>query len=368
MGEYQEMYNKTDRYSSNNKTGNPGYGQTSSSRRRSSGQGPRQDRFGKGPKDKDFSKKDRNKSEKDRDIRASLPDAAEIKNLLGIVSDYRVIKLTPIGAFLSPCVSDGPDPSEVSRFEILLPQNEFADSELKRGDIIQAFTYLDSEDRPVSTLRTPYLSLGGLALLKCSQASDFGAFLEWGLMKDLFLPFKEQTYKVKAGDEVLVTLYMDKSSRLCASMKVYKLLKTDSPYNPGDHVTGLVYQLSDRFGAYIAVDDIYSARIPEKDLVKTIKIGDRPTLRVSKVLPDGKLELSMREPAYMQLSDDCERIMAELNKTKNGFLPYHDKTESLILKTKFNMSKNAFKRAIGHLYKQGKINISEDGISLAASD
>ena len=265
---------------------------------------------------------------------------------------------------MDPNGTEGSAGSSLSGFEILLPKNEFVDKSLRRGDLIQAYTYLDSEDRPVATLRTPAISLGGLALLKCNQATPLGAFLDWGLMKDLFLPFNEQTYKVKAGDEVLVTMYMDKSSRLCASMKVYKLLKTDSSYKPGDHVTGLVYQLSDRFGAYIAVDDIYSARIPAKDLVKSLRIGERPTLRVSKVLPDGKLELSMREPAHLQLSDDCELILNELKNAKNGFLPYHDKTESLILKTKFNMSKNAFKRAIGHLYKQGLIEIYENGIEL----
>ena len=310
-------------------------------------------------------KAEKKNSESVKDIRGSLPDAAEIKDLLGTVSDFRIVKLIPIGAFLSPIAPTGQNEgSVIENFEILLPKNEFADKSLRRGDIIQAFTYLDSEDRPVATLRTPALSLGGLALLKCNQATALGAFLDWGLMKDLFLPFNEQTYKVKAGDEVLVTMYMDKSSRLCASMKVYKLLKTDSAYKPGDHVTGLCYQLSDRFGAYIAVDDIYSARIPAKDLVKSLRIGERPTLRVSKVLPDGKLELSMREPGYLQINEDCERILNELKASEKGFLPYHDKTESLILKNKFNMSKNSFKRAIGHLYKEGLITIYSNGIEL----
>jgi predicted RNA-binding protein (virulence factor B family) len=112
------------------------------------------------------------------------------------------------------------------------------------------------------------------------------------------------------------------------------------------------------------VDDIYSARIPAKDLVKSLRIGERPTLRVSKVLPDGKLELSMREPAHLQINEDCERILNELKASEKGFLPYHDKTESLILKNKFNMSKNSFKRAIGHLYKEGLITIYSNGIEL----
>lgn len=358
------MYNKTDRYSKSRKTDNTGYKKASASGKYGNKKSGTNDRYNKTDKRTAAPKSEGTGT---KDIRSSLPDAAEIKGLLGTVSDFRINKLTPIGAFLTPMDPNGTEGSagsSLSGFEILLPKNEFVDKSLRRGDLIQAYTYLDSEDRPVATLRTPAISLGGLALLKCNQATPLGAFLDWGLMKDLFLPFNEQTYKVKAGDEVLVTMYMDKSSRLCASMKVYKLLKTDSSYKPGDHVTGLVYQLSDRFGAYIAVDDIYFARIPAKDLVKSLRIGERPTLRVSKVLPDGKLELSMREPAHLQLSDDCELILNELKNAKNGFLPYHDKTESLILKTKFNMSKNAFKRAIGHLYKQGLIEIYENGIEL----
>ena len=301
------------------------------------------------------------------DIRSSMPDAAEIRELLGRISTFRISKLIPIGAFLSPATSDSGSEDigkQLEQFEILLPKNELEGTSFKRGDILEAFTYLDSEDRPVATLRTPKLTMGELAVLKCSQTTPVGAFLEWGLKKDLFLPFKEQTVRVKPGNNVLVTLYMDKSSRLCASMKIYKLLRTDSPYQAKDHVNGFVYELSDQYGAYVAVDNIYSAMIPARDLVKNVKIGESLDLRVSKVLSDGKLELSMREPGYLQLGDDCDRVYQELKDSSKGFLPYHDKTESLILKTKFNMSKNAFKRAIGHLYKQGLIEIKEDGIYL----
>ena len=298
---------------------------------------------------------------KSGDIRSSMPDPAEIKDILGIFSDFRVSKITPIGAFLSPLAN------EISHFEILLPKNEFSGSEPERGKNIRAFTYLDSEDRPVATLRTPAIMLGGLALLKCREVTSLGAFLDWGLMKDLFIPFKEQTVRIKKGDEVLVTLYMDKSSRLCASMKIYKLLRTDSPYKANDHISGLVYELSDKHGAYVAVDNIYSGLIPQRELVKSIRVGDTLNLRISKVLEDGKLELSMREPGYLQLDSDCEKILNELKASSKGFLPYHDKTESLIIKNKFNMSKIAFKRAIGHLYKQGAIEIRDDGIALKPS-
>ena len=147
-------------------------------------------------------------------------------------------------------------------------------------------------------------------------------------------------------------------------MKIYKLLSTESPYKANDHVEGLVYELSNEHGAYVAVDNKYSGLITNRDLIKSVKVGEQLQLRVSKVLPDGKLELAMREQSHLQLSDDCDRIYNELKASTKGFLPYHDKTESLIIKNKFNMSKIAFKRAIGHLYKQGLIEIKDDGIRL----
>ena len=294
---------------------------------------------------------------------AAPTDISELRDFMGKVSPFRVAKLTPIGAYITPIEAIENAPAG-SRREILLPKNEFADRELKHGVTINAFLYHDSEDRPIATLKDPALTIGGLALLKCTAASQIGAFLDWGLMKELFLPFKEQTAKIKPGAEVLVTLYTDKSSRLCASMKIYRLLKTDSPYSAGDNVEGIAYEYSGEHGMYVAVDNMFSAMIPNKELMREVRIGERLKLRVSRVMHDGKLELSMREPGYLQINDDCDRIYNELKNAKNGFLPYHDKTESLILKTKFNMSKNAFKRAIGHLYKQGLIEIREDGISL----
>ena len=289
-------------------------------------------------------------------------DPAEVVALLGKVSALKIAKLTPIGAYLS--VADLETYPDLKSHEILLPKNEFAGKELRRGEILEAFVYLDSEDRPIATLKAPVLSMGELAVLTCSETTQMGAFLDWGLMKELFLPFKEQTYRIKKGDKALVTLYIDKSSRLCASMKIYKLLSTESPYKANDHVEGLVYELSNEHGAYVAVDNKYSGLITNRDLIKSVKVGEQLQLRVSKVLPDGKLELAMREQSHLQLSDDCDRIYNELKASTKGFLPYHDKTESLIIKNKFNMSKIAFKRAIGHLYKQGLIEIKDDGIRL----
>ena len=288
---------------------------------------------------------------------------------IGTVQTLEVARITPIGAYLAvPGNTLSKNNADRAADEVLLPNNEFKTGEnprrLNRGDSLDAFVYLDSEDRPIATLRTPGLTLGGLAVLKCKDVNGVGAFLDWGLLKDLFLPYREQTAKVKPGDEVLVTLYQDKSNRLAASMKVYKLLRSDSPYQKGDNVNGFVYELSRDFGAFVAVDDMYTALIPKKELMRDLKIGERLSFRVSKVHEDGKLELSMREPGYLQIFSDCDIILNELRNAKNGFLPYHDKSESLVIKAKFNMSKNSFKRAIGHLYKEGKITIADNGITL----
>jgi len=302
----------------------------------------------------------------DSEPKSAPSDISELKEYMGQVCDYRIVRITPIGAYITPVstVSGESLPDNVQHPEILLPKNEFGEKTPDKGRILSAFLYHDSEDRPVATLKTPVLTIGKLAVLKCRQASTIGAFLDWGLMKDLFLPFKEQTARVKVDDDVLVTLYLDKSCRLCASMKVYKLLRTDSDYMTGDNADGIVYELSTEHGAFVAIDNMFSAMIPRREIMRDLRVGEKLRFRIARVLPDGKLELSMREPGYLQINEDCDKIYEELQKAPNGFLPYHDKTASLVLKTKFNMSKNSFKRAIGHLYKKGLITIKEDGICL----
>ena len=187
---------------------------------------------------------------------------------------------------------------------------------------------------------------------------------DWGLEKDLFLPFKQQTRKVKAGDQVLASLYIDKSGRLCATMNVYEHLRTDSPYKKDDMVTGRIYEISKNFGAFVAVDDCFSALIPKKELfgaTEPPKIGERVTARVVKVLEDGKLTLSIREKAYLQIQKDAEKIEKLLD-SYEGSLPFNDKAAPEVITHETGMSKNEFKRAVGHLLKEGKIQITEKNI------
>lgn len=244
---------------------------------------------------------------------------------------------------------------------VLLPMKQVPDG-VKIGDKIKVFLYKDSSDRLIATTNEPKISIGKLAVLTVKEVGKIGAFLDWGLEKDLFLPFKEMTQKVNVDDEVLVTLYIDKSSRLCASMKgLYNLLSKNSPYQKDDMVTGRVYEFSDNFGTFVAVDDCYSARIPKHEDHSFLRIGDVIEAKVSGVKEDGKLDLTIREKAYIQMDADAEKIM-ELLDSYAGVLPFSEKASPEVIKRETGLSKNAFKRAIGHLYKERKISLSDGKI------
>ena len=286
---------------------------------------------------------------------------------LGKKQTLEVVQTTDFGVYLAGSSEEKRNErkksdSDLPVSKILLPKNQVKPG-TKIGDTYEVFVYKDSEDRPIATTTIPPLELNKIALLTIKEISSIGAFLDWGLAKDLLLPFKEQTYRPNTGESVLVKLYIDKSKRLCATMKIYDSLKTDSEYKRDDKVQGTVYEIIDAFGAFVAVDNQYSALIPKNELFKNIKAGDQIEARVVLVHEDGKLVLSLREKAYLQLDEDAARIYELLIK-ENGFLPYHDKSESEEIKQKFNLSKNAFKRAIGHLMKEGKIKILDNGIQL----
>lgn len=245
--------------------------------------------------------------------------------------------------------------------KVLLPISQLPDG-IKIGDEVPLFIYKDSKDRPIATVRTPLVELGKVARLRVSQVTKIGAFLDWGLEKDLFLPFKEQTFRVREGEECLVALYIDKSERLAATMKVYHYLQTTTDlYTKDDRVEGTLYEISDNFGAFVAVDDKYSGLIPKKDFTENIQPGTHVCARVSSVTPDGKLTLSLKEKAYIQMSVDADKIM-KLIAEYDGVLPFNDKASPETIKRETGMSKNEFKRAVGNLLKAGKIEITDKSI------
>ena len=257
---------------------------------------------------------------------------------LGEYQKLTVIKRVEFGVYLAE--------TEDTERRVLLPAKQVPEN-TKIGDELEVFLYKDSKDRLIATTNKPKITLGGLAVLRVAEIGKIGAFLDWGLEKDLFLPYKEMTVKVQPEDEVLVTLYIDKSSRLCASMKkLYDLLSKDSPYKAGDMVEGRVYEFSDNFGTFLAVDDKYSAMLPKYEDASKLRIGDVIEVKVTNVKPDGKLDVSMREKAYLQMDEDAEKVMQVIEEFA-GVLPFSDKASPEVIKRETGLSKNAFKRASG---------------------
>ena len=271
-----------------------------------------------------------------------------------------IVKKVEFGVYLAK--EQEADPEE----KVLLPRKEVPEN-VQIGDEIEVFLYRDSKDRMIATVRQPKLSLGEVALLRVKENGKIGAFLDWGLEKDLLLPFREQVRKVRPGEECLVALYLDKSKRLCATMKVYHYLRTDSPYEKDQKVTGTLYEISDNFGAFVAVDNCYSALIPKKEPLGNAKVGDTVEARVTEVLKDGKLSLSLREKAYIQMNEDAQKLL-KLLEEQGGELPVGDKSSPEKINELTHMSKNEFKRAAGNLYKQHLIRIEEHKLYQLSSD
>ena len=266
---------------------------------------------------------------------------------LGKKQKLTVVKTVDFGVYLAE------DMHADAKNRVLLPSKQVSEG-TKEGDSVEVFIYKDSQDRLIATTKEPKLQVGQTAVLKVSQVTRIGAFLDWGLEKDLLLPYHEQTLKVREGEDVLVALYVDKSSRLCATMKVYHYLSTRTPYVVGDMVKGRVYEISDKFGVFVAVDDKYSALIPAREAKGKYRPGKILELRVSEVKEDGKMNVTDRQKAYLQINEDAENVMEVINEFA-GVLPFDDKASPEVIQREFGLSKGAFKRAIGHLMKEGKV-------------
>ena len=273
---------------------------------------------------------------------------------LGKKQKLMVVKTVDFGVYLAE------DKKAEQKDRVLLPAKQVPEG-TKEGDILEVFIYKDSSDRLISTTREPLLQVGQTAVLKVVQVTKIGAFLDWGLEKDLLLPYHEQTVQVREGEECLVALYVDKSNRLCATMKVYHYLSTRPPYVLGDMVKGRVYEISERFGVFVAVDDKYSALIPAREAKGKYRPGKVMELRVTEVKEDGKMNVSDRQKAYLQINEDAEMVLGIIEEFA-GVLPFDDKAAPEVIQREFGLSKGAFKRAVGHLLKEGKIELKDGKI------
>lgn len=247
--------------------------------------------------------------------------------------------------------------------QVLLPKKQVPQG-AKPGDELEVFIYRDSSDRLIATVNRPFITLGEVKALTVKQTTKIGAFLEWGLEKDLLLPFKEQTTKVNTGDEYLVALYIDKSNRLCATMKIYDYLSDESPYNNEDTVVGTVYNYNPEYGVFVAVDNKYHGMIQKKEATRNFKIGEKVEARVLSVRDDGKLDLSVRQKSYLQIEENADMIYRKIQEM-GGRLLYNDKASPEVIKADFQMSKNDFKKAIGRLLKESKIIIGDNYIKIS---
>ncbi|MGN0318567.1 MAG: S1 RNA-binding domain-containing protein [Lachnospira sp.] len=268
---------------------------------------------------------------------------------LGKQQCLNVVKTTDFGVYLG-----------TEDEKVLLPIKQVPD-DIEIGDALTVFVYKDSSDRLIATTRTPKVTLGKLARLKVSQTSNIGAFLDWGLEKDLLMPYKEQTTHVNTGDEYLVALYVDRSGRLAATMRVNQYLTVAEGLVKDSAVTATVVGIAPDYRVYLAIEDKYQGFIPANDVYEKLKIGDVVHGRVTRVRDDGKLVVSLKQKAYIQMDEDSHIIFEEIKKS-GGSIPFTDKSDPELIKSRFNMSKNAFKRGVGRLLKEGKIVIKSDSI------
>lgn len=269
-------------------------------------------------------------------------------NDLGTYTERKIDRIRSVGAYLEG--------------DILLPKKELTDKD-QVGSEVKVFVYNDSRGRPIATKKKPRLLPQEIGKLRVIELSNIGAFLDWGLDKDLLLPFHEQTYRPKKGEDVFVAVYLDRSERFCATMKLREHLSHTHSYKEGDIVQGTVYHLHKEHGAFVAVDNQYEARIANKELYGAFSVGETIEGRVLKVHVDGRIDLSVREMSHLAIDVNASLILDAL-KENDGFLPYNDSSSPDHIRDFFSMSKSDFKRATGRLYKERKILFKNGGIVL----
>lgn len=274
---------------------------------------------------------------------------------LGKRNDMKVLRKVDFGVYL--------DGGEVG--EILLPNRYVPDGCLE-GDVVNVFVYLDSEERLVATTQKSLVEVNHFACLEVKWINEHGAFLDWGLMKDLFCPFKEQKQKMQVGYKYVVYAYIDALTyRIVASAKIDKFLSSEEPpYSKGDEVEIIVWQKTE-LGFKVIVDEKFAGMLFDKDVFQPLRKGDRLKGYIKQIRPDGKIDITLQNATGVeQVGDFVDRLKQELFASEGGFLPYHDKSEPEEIYSKFRVSKKIFKRAVGMLYKRGLIEIEDNGIQL----
>ncbi|WP_448518649.1 CvfB family protein [Rhodoflexus sp.] len=277
------------------------------------------------------------------------------ENIIGRYHTFRVVKLVDFGAYLDTPLG-----------ELLLPKKYMPEG-LQPNDYIEVFVYHDSEDRPIATTLRPYAQLGEFACLEVTHTTDFGAFLDWGLEKDLFVPLKEQHRTMRKGQVHVVRISTDpRTGRLIGIGKIGSFLNKRQPdLYQNQEVDLLIYEKTD-LGYMCIINNTYAGILYHSELFEPLVIGHRCKGFVKKIREDYKIDLSLRKQGYFGIKNQQDVILDALQ-AAGGFLPYHDKTDPETIRRAFKMSKKTFKTLIGNLFKAGKIKLSEKGINFAKS-
>lgn len=261
---------------------------------------------------------------------------------IGQYNTLKILRNTKVGLFLGD-----------EKHDVLLP-NKYVPNEYFIGDEMTVFVYLDHEERPVATTLKPYVKLNEFAHLKVNFINKFGAFLDWGLEKDLFVPFKEQAVDMEVNKRYLIYVYLDEqTNRLVATSKVNKYFSEEQPeYEPNDEVEVMVSHFTD-LGVNVIIENKYKGLVFADEVFKDLKLGTKTKAYIKQVRPDGKIDVILKKQGVESIDDDAQLILKEL-KANNGFLGLHDKSHPEEIKTILQMSKKAFKRAVGALYRERK--------------
>lgn len=272
---------------------------------------------------------------------------------LGKYNNLEIIKEVDFGVYL-----DGGEAGEILMPTKYVPENH------KPGDVVKAFVYLDNSERLIATTEKAAAQVGDFAYLEVAWTNKYGAFLSWGVLKDLFVPFREQKIKMEKGKKYLVYIYIDKETyRIVASAKIDKFISDEKPeYQSGDEVDIMIWQKTD-LGIKAIVDNKYQGLIYQNETFRSLKTGDRTKAYIKQVRSDGKIDLMLQKPGF-EFAEDFSKNILDYLKANNGFSEFNDKSSAEDIYSTFGVSKKVFKKAIGHLYKNHLITISEKGIKL----
>lgn len=272
---------------------------------------------------------------------------------LGKYNQLEVVKEVDFGVYLNGDENG----------EILLPKR-YVPEGTKPGDILNVFIYLDMEERLVATTLQPYVQVGEFACLQVAWVNQFGAFLDWGLMKDLFVPFREQKMKMQKGKRYVVHVHLDEESyRIVASAKVEHYLSTEKPeYQLGQEVNVMVWQRTD-LGYKVIVENQFSGMLFHNEVFQPLEAGMHLSAFVKQVRPDGKIDLELQKAGARKV-DDFSEVLLQYIKDNDGFTPLNDKTDAEVIYQTFGVSKKTFKKAVGDLYKKRLVVLEEGGIRL----